>query len=92
MENGTICIRCRLEKPWLEFEKLSRNKSGYRGVCKPCRILEAKTNTKTSTPTDRMPDGIILELTLVPHERFWKGFYCLIDMIADDIFKDYKKK
>lgn len=88
MENGKVCKRCQLLKPWSEFEKLKRNTSGYRVICKPCRILEAKTNTKTLAPVDRPPDGIILELKLVPNERFWKGFHQLLDMFVDDVFKE----
>lgn len=92
MENGRTCKRCQLLKPWSEFEKLKRNKSGYRVICKSCRILEAKTNTKTPALVDRPPGGIILELRLVPHERFWRGFNLLIDMMIDDILKKRGKK
>ena len=90
MENGRICIRCKLEKSWSEFDKLKRNQSGYRGVCKPCRVLEAKINTKAATPVDHSPAGIVLELKLVPHERFWRGFNRLLDMFLEDILKENK--
>ena len=92
MENGRTCKRCQLLKSSSEFEKLKRNKSGYRVICNACRILEVKTNTKTSILSDRPPEGIVLELKLVPHERFWQGFNRLIDMIVDDLLKERKKK
>lgn len=32
-----VCTHCKIEKPFSDFHKHSRSKSGYREVCKSCR-------------------------------------------------------
>lgn len=90
-EEGRVCKRCEIWKPLSEFEKLKRNKCGYRIICKPCRVLEPKTNTRRPKQRNRPPDGITLKLKLKPDERFWRGFNRLMDMMADQVLNEYKQ-
>ena len=41
---GQTCRKCRTHKPFAEFNKYERIKSGYRLTCKECRHLRYKTN------------------------------------------------
>jgi hypothetical protein len=39
-----ICIKCNIEKPFTEFYKAKRNKSGVQGICKKCFLLTNQKN------------------------------------------------
>lgn len=49
-----LCVQCNLEKDILEFHKSSRNKTGYKGICKKCCALNAhKYKNKAKLYRDR---------------------------------------
>ena len=41
-----ICSKCRVEKEFCEFHKMSKSKSGVKSICKECRKLEKSKNAE----------------------------------------------
>lgn len=93
-KQGRTCTKCREWKTWTSFIRRQGGRNGRASCCNDCRALNAKVYRSHQSPTTlkSTSDGISLELTLVPSERFWSGFNRLLDMICDQEIQEYERQ